>query len=85
MSWNTENSSAPTEAKTYCKCNGQSYDITGLEKLGLIQKLKAIARENGISKFDVLDADNKNLSPVEIENGDFTEGDLTLVRFNVAA
>jgi len=84
MVWNTENSSALTETKTYCKCNGQTYDITGLEKIGLIEKLKAIARENGLSKFDVLDKDNNNLSPVDIENGNF-EGDLTLVRFNVAS
>lgn len=84
MAWNTENSSATTETKTFCKCNGQSYDITGLEGLGLVEKLKAIARENSISKFDILDKDNNNLSPVDIENGNF-EGDLTLVRFNVAA
>lgn len=84
MVWNTENSSAPTETKSYCKCNGQSYDITGLEGLGLVEKLKGIARDNSISKFDILDKDNNNLSPVDIENGNF-EGDLTLIRFNQAA
>jgi hypothetical protein len=84
MAWNTDGSSAPVETKTFCKCNGQSYDITGLEGLGLVEKLKAIARENGISKFDILDKDNQNLSPVDIEDGNF-EGDLNLVRFNVAA
>jgi hypothetical protein len=81
MSWNT---TAPIETKTYCNCNGNKYDISGLEGLGLVDKLKAIARENGISKFDVLDSLNTNLSPAEIESGDF-EGDLTLVRFNAAA
>ena len=84
MVWNTENSSARTETKNYCKCNSQQIDITGLEGLGLIEKIKAIARENGLSKFDVLDKDNNNLSPIDIENGNF-EGDLTLVRFNVAS
>jgi len=82
MTWNT--TETPAETKTYCHCNGNKYDISGLEGLGLVEKLKAIARENGISKFDVLDANNTNLSPSEIESGDF-EGDLTLVRFNAAA
>jgi hypothetical protein len=79
--WNTE-SNAPEKA--FVKCNGISYDITGLEGLGLIEKLKAVARENGISKFDVIDGANKTLSPSDIETGDFS-GDLSLVRFNVAA
>lgn len=81
MAWNT---TAPAETKTYCHCNNNKYDISGLEGLGLVDKLKAIARDNGISKFDVLDSLNTNLSPSEIESGDY-EGDLTLVRFNAAA
>jgi len=81
MAWNTQ---VTTESKTHVKCNGNSYDVTGLEGLGLVEKLKAVARENGISKFDIYDADNTNISPSDIENGNFT-GDLSLVRFNVAA
>ena len=82
--WNTQGTSAPEEQKTFVKCNGTSTDVTGITGLGLVEKLKAIARDNGISKFDIYDADNTNLSPSDIENGNFT-GDLSLVRFNVAA
>ncbi|HEY5536447.1 MAG TPA: hypothetical protein VIL99_16125 [Ignavibacteria bacterium] len=84
MVWNNETTSTPVETKTLVKCNGNSYDVTGVEGLGLVDKLKAIARDNGISKFDIYDGDNKNLSPSDIESGNF-EGDLSLVRFNVAA
>ena len=83
MVWNNETTSTP-DLKTSVKCNGNSYDVSGIEGLGLVEKLKAIARDNGISKFDIYDGDNKNLSPSDIENGNF-EGDLSLVRFNVAA
>lgn len=82
--WNTQGSSAPEEQKTFVKCNGTSTDVSGVEGLGLVEKLKAIARDNGISKFDIFDGENKNLSPTDIENGLFT-GDLTITRFNVAA
>ena len=86
MTWNTDNQSAPApqEQKNKVTCNGNSYDVNGIEGLGLVEKLKAIARENGISKFDIYDSENTNLSPSDIENGNF-EGDLSLVRFNVAA
>lgn len=82
--WNTQGSSAPEEQKTFVKCNGTSTDVSGVEGLGLVEKLKAVARDNGISKFDIYDSTNTNLSPSDIENGNFT-GDLSLVRFNVAA
>ena len=83
MVWNNETTSTP-EQKTSVKCNGNTYDVTGVEGLGLVDKLRAIARDNSISKFDIYDGDNKNLSPSDIESGNF-EGDLSLVRFNVAA
>jgi len=83
MTWNTQ-TTAEEDTRTLVKCCGNSYDITGIEGLGLIEKLKSVARENGISKFDVFDSENKNLSPAEIENGEF-KGDLTVVRFNAAA
>ena len=82
MSWNTENT--PAEIPTLVKCNGKSYNVSGIEGLGLCEKLKSIARENGFSKFDITDGGGATLSPVDIENGTF-DGDLTLVRFNVAA
>jgi len=82
MAWNTEGNSP--ESKMHVKCNGNNYDVTNITGLGLVEKLKAIARDNGISKFDIYDGENTNLSPSDIENGNFT-GDLLLVRFNVAA
>ncbi|MFA5010538.1 MAG: hypothetical protein WC644_01170 [Ignavibacteria bacterium] len=81
MAWESNGS---TEQKTSVYCNGKSYDITGLYGLGLVEKLKSVARENGISKFDIFDSTNRTLSPGEIESGSFN-GDLNLVRFNVAA
>lgn len=82
MSWNTQQNA--TEQKTKVQCNGNSYDVTGITGLGLCEKLKSIARDNGISKFDIFDSENKNLSPADIESTDFV-GDLTITRFNVAA
>lgn len=84
MAWNTNNEGNAPESKTHIKCNGNNYDVTGITGLGLVEKLKLIARDNGISKFDIYDADNTNLSPNDIESGNFT-GDLSLVRFNIAA
>lgn len=80
--WNTTQQNEDT--KTFVSCNGNKYDVTGLEGLGLTEKLKNVAKENQISKFDVFDENNKNLSPSDIENGLFT-GNLTITRFNVAA
>ena len=80
--WNTTQQNEDT--KVYVSCNGNKYDITGIEGLGLTEKLKNVARENSVSKFDVFDENNKNLSPSDIENGLFT-GNLTITRFNVAA
>ena len=84
MTWNTQGTPAPEEQKTFVKCNGNNYDVTGITGLGLVEKLKAIARDNGISKFDIYSEDNSNLSPSDIEHSNFS-GDLSLVRFNVAA
>lgn len=86
MSWNSDNQTAPppVETKKLVKCNGRDYDVTGITGLGLVEKLKAVARENNIAKFDIYSSDNVNLSPADIENGNF-EGDLSLVRYNVAA
>ena len=81
--WSTNQNENNTENKIV-NCSGKNYDITGLSGLGLVEKLKSVARENGISKFDIYDSKNRTLSPSDIEVGAFT-GDLTLVRFNVAA
>ena len=84
MTWNTQGTSAPEEQKTFVKCNGQSFDVTGITGLGLVEKLKSIARSENISKFDIYDGENTNLSPSDIENGNYS-GDLSITRFNVAA
>jgi hypothetical protein len=50
--------------------------------MDLVEKLQEIARDNGISKFDIYDSQNKNLSPDDIESGDFS-GDLSLKIENI--
>ena len=82
--WSTNPNESNTEQRTTVNCGGRNYDITGLSGLGLVEKLKSVARENGISKFDIYDSTNRTLSPSDIDAGVFS-GDLTLVRFNVAA
>jgi hypothetical protein len=84
MTWNTTNGQSASDKRTYATCNGNKTDITGLSGLGLVEKLKSIARDNGVSKFDIYDSTNNSLSPADIESGNFT-GDLNLVRFNAAA
>lgn len=81
MVWNSETN---PEAQLLVNCAGTDYNATGLSGVGLVEKLKQIARDNGISKFDVFDADGDNLGPEEIETGNFT-APLKLVRFNAAA
>ena len=79
---NTQGTSDTEEKKSFLKCNGNSYDITSIKGLSLVEKLQEIARDNGISKFDIYDSKNKNLSPADIESGDFS-GDLSLQIENI--
>ena len=65
------------EQKRFLICNGNSYNIKNYNGLDLVENLQEIARENGISKFDIYDSQNKNLSPADIESGDFS-GNLSL-------
>jgi len=74
---NIQGKSDPEEQKRFLKCNENSYDVTNITGLGLVNKLQEIAQENGIRKFDIYDSKNKNLSPADIESGDFS-GDLSL-------
>lgn len=83
MAWNTEGQNT-SEQKTYINCNGNKTDVTGLSGLGLIEKIKSVARDSGISKFDLYDETNRNLSPADIESGNFT-GSINIIRFNAAA
>ena len=84
MTWNTNDQESQETQQLTVKCNSNTYNVSGLSGLGLVEKLKAIARENSISKFDIFDSTNKNVSSEDIENGLFT-GDLSIVRFNAAA
>ena len=87
MSWNSNQNGGSNNAASNRKnvrCNNQDFDITGLSGVALTDRLKAIARDNDISKFDIYDSLNTNLDATQIEAGNFT-GDLTIVRFNVAA
>ena len=68
--------------KRILKCNGNSYNIKNYKGMDLVEKLQEIARDNGISKFDIYDSQNKNLSPDDIESGDFS-GDLSLKIENI--
>jgi len=72
----------PEEQKRFLKCNGNSYNIKNYKGMDLVEKLQEIARDNGISKFDIYDSQNKNLSPDDIESGDFS-GDLSLKIENI--
>ncbi len=86
MSWNSNQNGGSNTAsnRKNVRCNNKDYDITGLSGIALTDRLKAIARDNDISKFDIYDSLNTNLDATQIEAGNFT-GDLTIVRFNVAA
>ena len=70
--------------KTIVKCNGNKYDVTNTSGIALVEKIKSIARENQIGKFDIFDADGKTISRTDVENGEFTEP-IAIVRYNVAA
>ncbi len=70
--------------KTIIKCNAKEFDVTETTGIALVEKLKAIARENQIGKFDIYDSEGKSLSSSDVENGSFTSP-LSIVRFNVAA
>lgn len=63
--------------KRFLKCNGKSYDVTNETGSSLVEKVQELARENGISRFDIYDSNEKNLSPEDIEAGNFS-GDLLL-------
>jgi hypothetical protein len=74
---NIKNTTDIKEQKKFLICNGNSYDVTNSTGSDLVEKLQAIARDNGISRFDIYDGENKSISPADIENGNFF-GDLSL-------
>lgn len=74
---NLENSENSDNLNRAIICNSKSYDITDIEGSILVEKLQEIARENGISRFDIYDSDRNSLSPDDIESGKFS-GDLLM-------
>jgi len=66
------------------KCNGVSYDCSGLSGEQLINKIQEIRRAQGFEKFDVFDSAGVLVTPNQVRAGEF-QGDLTIVRFNKAA
>ncbi len=84
--WTTETQHA-TETENAClqiNCNGNNYNVGSMEGLELVEKVRSIARENYINKYDILDNTGAKISPPDVENGRFN-GPLTVIRFNVAA
>lgn len=85
--WNSNGNPGQTTSTTQTlkiKCNGNEVDASGLSGLSLTEKIKQVARDNQIGKFDIYDACNRVINPSEIERGDFT-APLTIIRFNSAA
>ncbi|HEX2787588.1 MAG TPA: hypothetical protein VHP32_06745 [Ignavibacteria bacterium] len=84
--WNTNTQNNPSDLSDATKvtCNSNSYDVIGLSGVQLVERIKQIARENSIGKFDIFDSNCKNVNPQDIQAGNF-EGDLKVIRFNVAA
>ena len=83
--WTTE--TQHTETTNTClqvNCNGNNYNLGSMEGFELVEKVRSIARENYINKYDILDNTGAKISPIDVENGRFT-GPLTIIRFNVAA
>ena len=82
--WNTNSNGTTVEESTIVKCNATETDVTSITGLALIEKLKKIARDNQIGKFDIFDSTGKSLSMADVESGNFTQP-LSIVRYNVAA
>ena len=66
MSWNSNQNNGGSQAsnRKNVRCNNQDFDITGLSGVALTDRLKAIARDNDISKFDIYDSLNTNLDAI---------------------
>lgn len=83
--WDQESGSGTTvTSKIILKCNAKEYVVSNTNGLALVEKIKSIARENQIGKFDIFDADGRSVSSADVENSEFSEP-LSIVRYNVAA
>lgn len=85
--WNSNENSGGTlmpSPTLQLKCNGNHYDVSGLNGFNLAERIKQVARENQIGKFDIYDSANNVVNPSDLEKGNFT-GPLSIIRFNSAA
>ena len=82
--WNTTSNGSTIEQTTTIKCNATETDVTGISGIALIEKLKQIARDNQIGKFDLFDTTGKSMSMADVETGNYSQP-LSIVRYNVAA
>jgi len=84
--WPTETQNS-TETANEClqiNCNSNNYNVGSMSGLELVERIKSIARESFINKYDIFDNTNAKISPADVEAGNFT-GPLNIIRFNVAA
>ena len=82
--WNTTTNGSTVAQSVTVKCNATETDVTGISGIALIEKLKQIARDNQIGKFDIFDFTGRSLSMSDVEASNFTQP-LSIVRYNVAA
>ncbi len=82
--WTTETTTETGNQCLQINCNSNNYNVGNISGLELVEKIKSIARENYINKYDIYDNTNRKISAIDAENGNFT-GPLTIIRFNVAA
>lgn len=82
--WTTETTIETENQCLQINCNSNNYNVGNISGLELVEKIKSIARENYINKYDIYDNTNRKISAIDAENGNFT-GPLTIIRFNVAA
>ena len=82
--WNTTTNGSTVAQSVTVKCNSNETDVTGITGIALIEKLKQIARDNQIGKFDIFDSIGRSLSMADVESENFNQP-LSIVRYNVAA
>ena len=82
--WNLTGNGESVAKSTIVKCNTKEIVVSETTGIAVVEKLKVIARDNQIGKFDIYDSEGKSLSSSDVENGSFTSP-LSIVRFNVAA
>lgn len=82
--WTSETTTDTENQCLQINCNSNNYNVGNISGLELVEKIKSIARENYINKYDIYDNTNTKISPADVEAGNFT-GPINIIRFNVAA